>query len=100
VHCEKCTAAPQMAIESPLRGVDARLWAGPTWVSDVDDNQVGVTRVGQSLFDGVADRNVMTEPSDDLGHALGCFAEPVPRIAVVTGSADDQGFSHDRDLFL
>jgi hypothetical protein len=35
----------------------------------VDNNQVGLTRIGQGLFDGVADRDLMTEAGDNLGQA-------------------------------
>jgi len=56
-----------MAIESPLRGIDAGLGSGIARVSDVDDNQVRLAGLGQSLFDGVTDRHLMTEPSDNLG---------------------------------
>ena len=56
-----------MAIESPLRGMDAGLGSSLARVSDVDDNQVRLTRLGQSLFDGVTDCYLMTEPGADLG---------------------------------
>jgi hypothetical protein len=100
VYSEKGTASLQMAIESPLHGIDAGLGASLARFSDVDHNQVGLTRIGQSLFNGIADRHLMTDACDNLGQTLRCIAKAVPRIAVVTGSADDQDLSHARDLFL
>ena len=70
MHAEKRTASLEMAIESPLRGIDAGPRSSLARVSDVDDNQVGLTRVGQGLFDGVADRHLMAELGDNLGQAL------------------------------
>ena len=70
MHAEKRTASLEMAIESPLRGVDAGPRSSLARVSDVDDNQVGLTRVGQGLFDGVADPHLMAELGDNLGQAL------------------------------
>jgi hypothetical protein len=58
-----------MVIESTLRGIYAGLGSRLTRVSDIDNNQVGLTRIGQGLFDGVADRDLMTEAGDNLGQA-------------------------------
>jgi hypothetical protein len=58
-----------MVIESTLRGIHAGLGSRLARVSDIDNNQVGLTRIGQGLFDGVADRDLMTEPGDNLGQA-------------------------------
>src|SRR5215207_11138374 len=88
-----------MAIESPLHGIDAGLGSSLARVSDVDDNQVRLTRLGQSLFDGVTDCYLMTEPGNNLGQTPRCFVKAVPRIAVVTGSANDQDFGHACELF-
>ena len=70
MYAEQRTTPLQVVIESPLRGIDAGLRAGLAGVSDVDNNQVGLTRFGQSLLHGFADRHVVTEPGDDLGEAL------------------------------
>jgi hypothetical protein len=70
VYSEKCTASLEMAFESPLGGVDAALGAGAVGLSDVDDNQVRLTGVGQRLLDGLADGHLMAEPGDNIGHAL------------------------------
>jgi hypothetical protein len=67
MYPEKCTASLEVAIESPFRGFDAGLRPSLARVSDVDHNQVGLTRGGQSLFDGVADRHLMTQPGNNLG---------------------------------
>jgi len=69
VYAEKCTASQEMVIESTLRGIYAGLGSRLTRVSDIDNNQVGLTRIGQGLFDGVADRDLMTEAGDNLGQA-------------------------------
>src|SRR5215207_105722 len=64
VYAKKCTATLEMAIESPLRGIDAGLASSLARVSDVDDNQVRLTRRGHGLFDSVTDCYPMTEPGD------------------------------------
>ena len=69
VYAEKCTASQEMVIESTLRGIYAGLGSRLARVSDIDNNQAGLTRIGQGLFDGVADRDLMTEPGDNLGQA-------------------------------
>ena len=58
-----------MAIESPLRGIDARLGSRLARISNIDNNQVRLAWIGQGLLDGVADRDLMTEPGDNLGQA-------------------------------
>jgi hypothetical protein len=88
-----------VVIESSLRGIDAGLGAGLARVSDVDHNQIWLARFGQSLLHGFADRHVVTEPGDDLGQALRGIGKGMPRVAIATGSADDQDFGHARDLF-
>jgi hypothetical protein len=70
VYAEQRAASLEMALEPLLRGVDVGLGSGFSWVPDVDDDQVGLTRFRKCLLDGVADRDLMTEPGDDLGQAL------------------------------
>jgi hypothetical protein len=52
VDTEQCTAPLQMVVESPLCGIDAGLGSGLARVSDVDNNQGRLARVGQSLLHG------------------------------------------------
>jgi hypothetical protein len=100
VNAEQRPAPLQMAIQSPLRSRDAGLWSGIPRVSDVDDNQVGLARFGQSLLYGFTDRHLVTKPGDDVGQTLGGLGKGMPRVAVATGSADDQDLGHARTLLL
>lgn len=44
-------------------------WVEACGISNIDDNQVRLAWIGQGLLDGVADRDLMTEPGDNLGQA-------------------------------
>ena len=63
-------AAKQMAVESPLSGIDASLGSGLARVSDVDDDHVWLARFGQNLLYFFTDRHLVTEPSNDVGQPL------------------------------
>ena len=49
MYAEKCTASQEMVIESTLRGIYAGLGSRLARVSDIDNNQAGLTRIGQGL---------------------------------------------------
>jgi hypothetical protein len=83
VNAEQRPAPLQMAIQSPLRSRDAGLWSGIPRVSDVDDNQVGLARFGQSLLYGFTDRHLVTERGDDVGQTLGGLGKGMPRVAAL-----------------
>jgi hypothetical protein len=70
VYAEQRTAALQMALESPLSGIDASLGSGLARVSDVDDDHVWLARFGQNLLYFFTDRHLVTEPSNDVGQPL------------------------------